>query len=91
MFPRIVAVRYIKGYELELVFADGIKTIMDFHDKIVGRGGVFVPLEDLEFFRQVSVDSEAGTIAWPNDVDLDPDVLYSQATGTPIPVPQSAI
>jgi hypothetical protein len=27
----------------------------------------------------VYVDHEAGTIAWPNDVDLDPDTLYELA------------
>jgi hypothetical protein len=34
----------------------------------------------------VKVDPEAGTIVWPNGVDLCPDVLYSEATGTPLPV-----
>ncbi|MEK6575494.1 MAG: DUF2442 domain-containing protein [Chloroflexota bacterium] len=36
------------------------------------------------------VDPEIGTLVWPNDVDFDPDVLYSEATHTPIPVPQTA-
>jgi hypothetical protein len=27
----------------------------------------------------VYVDHEAGTIAWPNDIDLDPDTLYELA------------
>ncbi len=85
MFPRVRNVQYIKDYVLELEFADGRRAQMDFRKKIVGRGGVFAPLQDLEFFRQVRVDAEAGTIGWPNDVDLDPDVLYSEATGTPLP------
>ncbi len=85
MFPRITQVRHVQGYRLELTFADGIRAEMDFRAKVVGRGGVFKPLEDLDFFRQVRVDPEAGTLIWPNDLDLDPDVLYSEATGTPIP------
>ncbi len=32
--------------------------------------------------RQVTVDPVSGTIAWPNDTDLDPDVLYARVTGT---------
>jgi hypothetical protein len=46
--------------------------------------GVLAPLRDPAFFQQVRVDAEAGTICWPNGVDLDPDVLYSEATGTPL-------
>ncbi len=57
---------------------------MDFRERIVGRGGVFKPLEDITFFKQVAVDKEIGTLVWPNEVDFCPDVLYSEATGTPI-------
>lgn len=90
MFPRITQVRYIGDYRLELTFSNGVKAEMDFKNKVVGRGGVFAPLEDLGFFRLVRVDPEVGTLEWPNDVDLDPDVLYSEATGTPLPVPEPA-
>jgi hypothetical protein len=45
---------------------------------------VFAPLEEIDFFKQVQVDPEAGTLVWPNGVDLCPDVLYSLATGKPI-------
>ncbi len=85
MFPRITQVRHIKNYELELTFSNGARGTVDLKDRIVGRGGVFAPLQAVEFFRQVRVDPEAGTLVWPNDVDLDPDVLYSEATGTPLP------
>ncbi len=85
MFPRVRTVHYIKDYVLELEFTDGIRAQLDFRKKVVGRGGVFAPLEDMGFFRQVRVDPEAGTLVWPNDVDLDPDVLYSEATGARLP------
>jgi hypothetical protein len=42
------------------------------------------PLENIEFFAQVAVDQEAGTLVWPNGVDLCPDVLYAEATGKDI-------
>ena len=51
---------------------------------MIDRGGVFAPLQDVDFFSQVRVDPEAGTIIWPNDVDFCPDVLYSLVTGEPI-------
>jgi len=86
MFPRITNVRHLEEYWLELTFADGVQAKLNFAGKVVGRGGVFTPLEDMDFFKQVRVDPEAGTLVWPNDVDLDPDVLYSEATGMPLPV-----
>ena len=85
MLPRVEKVRYLSGYRLELQFTDGMKGELDFQPRILGRGGVFKPLEDIEFFRQVVVDPEAGTLVWPNDVDFCPDVLYSRVTGEAIP------
>jgi hypothetical protein len=86
MCPRIV---HVRDYILELTFADRVRAEIDLKSKIAGRGGVFAPLHDVEYFSQVRVDPEIGTIVWPNDVDLDPDVLYSQATGKPIPIPET--
>jgi hypothetical protein len=85
MFPRIIDVKYVEDHFLEITFADGIEARLDFYEKVAGRGGVFTPLEEVAFFKQVRVDPEAGTLVWPNGVDLDPDVLYSEATGRPIP------
>ena len=84
MFPRVKQVRYLGEYRLELSFTDGTKGELDFEERVVRRGGVFSPLEDINFFKQVKVDSEAGTIVWPNEVDFCPDVLYSLVTGKPI-------
>ena len=38
-------------------------------------GPMFEPLKDPASFRRVHIDEDAGTIAWPNGLDLDPDVL----------------
>ena len=81
MFPRITNVRYLKDYWLELTFSDGESARLDFRERIVGRGGIFTSLEDLDTFRQVQVDPEARTLVWPNGVDFCPDVLYSEAMG----------
>lgn len=86
MLPRVNKVKYVKDYELEVGFTDGIVATLDFRDRVSGRGGVFRPLQNTEFFQQVSVDPEAGTLVWPNGVDFCPDVLYSEATGNPIAV-----
>jgi hypothetical protein len=76
MAPRVSQVQYVADYRLLLEFTDGTAGEIDFRPRVVGRGGVFKPLEDLKFFREVRVDPEAGTLIWPNDVDLCPDVLY---------------
>jgi hypothetical protein len=85
MFPRIKKVRHIEAYRLELTFTNGETAKLDFRNRIVGRGGVFEPLEDVDYFKQVKVDPEIGTLVWPNEVDFCPDVLYSEATGKPLP------
>jgi hypothetical protein len=67
-----------------LTFTDGARGEIDFRNRIVGRGGVFGALPDLAFSSEVRVDTEAGTIVWPNDLDFCPDVLYCLATGKPV-------
>ena len=84
VIPRVNGVRHVKDYELEVSFSDGTVENLDFRRRIVGRGGVFKPLESIDYFRQVAVDREAGTLAWPNGVDFCPDVLYAEATGKSI-------
>jgi hypothetical protein len=79
MNPRITAARAIGGFRLALEFTDGSHGTVDLAPWISGRGGVFVPLQSPAFFAQVGVDSEAGTVVWPNGVDLDPDMLYEAA------------
>ena len=90
MFPRIAQARHVRDYVLELKFTNGERAELDFKDMIVGRGGVFEALEDIGMFTQFRVNDEFGTVEWPNGVDFCPDVLYSKATGTPIPEPDAA-
>jgi hypothetical protein len=79
MYPRITAVEVTGPFVVHLTFADGTEGTVDLGPSIRGRGGVFLPLQDPAYFAQVKVDCESGTIVWPNDVDLDPDVLYHKA------------
>jgi hypothetical protein len=84
----ITAVRVLDSYRIELTFADGVRGTVDLSRRIVGRGGIFQPLEDPAFYRQVHLDNELGTIVWPNGADFCPDLLYSWAAGEPVPSPE---
>lgn len=84
----VADVHVLDLYRLELTFADGIRGEVDLSERIVGRGGIFKPLENPTFFQQVQVNHELGTIVWPNDVDFCPDLLYRWATGEPVSRPE---
>jgi hypothetical protein len=81
VLPRITEITLAGGHQLTLSFSDGVQATVDFRPLVFGRGGMLAALEDEAFFSQVRVDSEAGTVVWPNNVDFDPDVLYGMATG----------
>jgi hypothetical protein len=59
---------------LRLGFDDGTIRDIDLCGELWGE--MFEPLRDPEMFRKVFVDSDLGTVVWPNGADLDPDVLY---------------
>jgi len=72
---RILAVEPLDGYVLRLEFDDGTERVVDLEGEIWGP--VFEPLrQSREYFRQVRVDEDLGTIVWPNGADMDPDVLH---------------
>jgi hypothetical protein len=73
----VTAVEVVGDHRLRLTFADGVVGDVDFR----GREwkGVLAPLADAAFFAQVKVDTEAGTIAWPNGIDFAPEPLYEEA------------
>ena len=86
----VTKARFLEGYRVELTFSNGHKGVVDLRDRIVGRGGMYKPLEDPKLFRQGQVDDEAGSLVWPNGVDICPDLLYSLAVGQPITSPAQA-
>jgi len=59
-------------------FEDGTAGDVDL-SYLTEYGGVFAPLEDLEYFQRSRADEEAGTIEWPNDADIAPETLYAHA------------
>lgn len=65
----------LDGYRLRLRFEDRTEGTVDLSD-LVSRGGVFTALQDPKVFRRALADAEAGTVVWPNEVDVAPEELY---------------
>jgi hypothetical protein len=71
----ITAAEPLTGRWVRLTFADGAVHEIDLAG-VLEAGGVFAPIrDDRNIFEAVAVDHEFGTIIWPGDIDLDPDVL----------------
>jgi uncharacterized protein DUF2442 len=86
IYPRITKVEVIAPYSLSLGFADGTSGIVDCSHLVLGEGaGVFAALRDPTEFAKAYVHPDADTVAWPGELDLDPDVLYARAHSIPIP------
>lgn len=85
----VAEVQVLDGYQVELTFSDGARGVVDLERRILNRGGIFEALESADFFRQVTVDGELGTIVWPNGADFCPNLLYDWAKGQPVPRPDS--
>lgn len=86
IFPRVTGVAVIPPYKLALRFADETSGTVDCSPLVLAENpGVFAALRDPAEFAKVYVHPEAGTVAWPQNLDLDPDVLYARAHSIPIP------
>lgn len=84
MIHDVVAAVYKGDYRIELEFDDGKRGIVDF-SKYLDKGGVFERFKDMEFFRGFSVNDELGILTWGNEVDVAPETLYAEATGSGLP------
>jgi len=85
MFQNDVAsVTPLPDRALALTFEDGVRATLSLDKIVKSYEGIFAPLLDDAFFRQVRVDQELGTVIWPNGADICPDVLYSFALGRPL-------
>jgi hypothetical protein len=74
--PDITEVTVLAHGRLRLAFADGLSGEVDVLERM--HGPVFKRARTRAGFSEVYVDPEAGTVCWPNGVDLAPDTLYER-------------
>lgn len=84
MIQDVVSASYKGGYKIEVTFDNGEQGVVDF-SKYLGRGGVFDRFKDIDFFRNFRVNEELGVLTWQDVIDVAPETLYAEATGTPLP------
>jgi hypothetical protein len=74
--PRITEAAPLEERWVRLHFTDGLVQDVNL-GPVFQRGGVFSAIrDDRSVFEQVRVNPESGTVEWPGEIDLDPDVLY---------------
>ena len=74
------SVEHLGNYRLRVSFADGTVRVVDLEATLSEPvGPMFEPLRDVEFFALATVDTEIGTVVWPNGADLAPDALHDGA------------
>ena len=76
-----VSVKVLRPYVLEVTFDDGAIREIDLEGEL--RGEVFEPLKDPKLFALAAIDTELGTVTWPNGADLAPEFLFERALATP--------
>jgi Protein of unknown function (DUF2442) len=79
--PVVVGAAVVGDHVLRLLFSDG--TVGDIDFSAERWTGVLAPLNDPAYFAEGTVDPEAGTVAWPDGIDLAPEPLYEQAKAHP--------
>lgn len=71
---RVETVQVQSGLRVKLGFTDGTERSIDLTPFL--EGPIFEQLKkDRSLFEAVRVETELGTIAWPNGADICPDVL----------------
>ena len=77
MYYHIVNAACLKDYYVYLKFEDGMEGVIDL-ETIAGKGEMFAPLKDKDFFCHMSIEPRFHTIKWPNGADLSPEMLYDK-------------
>jgi hypothetical protein len=74
MYWDVVEVKPQPGYRLYVRFKDGLAGLVQLRPEELK--GALAPLLDAQFFEQVLISD--GAVAWPGEIELAPDAMYTQ-------------
>ncbi len=69
----ITSATYLTDYTLSLKFNNGVEGVVDLKNHL--NGEIFIPLKEINFFKQFELDG--WTITWENGADFAPEFLYN--------------
>ena len=78
MFEAVISAKHIENYKIWIAFDDGKEGEIDLTQKLKNRGGVFQPLQDINYFKNFKIEND--TLSWENGADLAPESLYELLT-----------
>jgi len=74
---RLIKVKPLENYRLEVEFIDGTYGFVEMEKKIFSQeAGVFSKLRDISTFKKVHLNY--GAVTWPGENDVAPDVMYDE-------------
>ncbi len=74
MFQHVVKAKYIENFKVWIAFDNGKSGEIDLSQKLKNRGGVFAPLQNLDYFKNFKIEND--TLSWENGADIAPESLY---------------
>lgn len=72
MYFDVIEAKIIRHLEFAVTFADGLTGAVNILPSHLY--GLFEKLKEPDFFSQLTITD--GFIAWPDEIDLAPDVMY---------------
>jgi hypothetical protein len=79
----LIEAKYVGGYRIAVTFRDGARGTVDLKP-VVDKGGVFAALQDIDQFKEFTIDPDWATLTWQDGrIDIAPDTLYEMTTGRP--------
>jgi hypothetical protein len=76
MIPEVTEAKYIGGFTIHLLFADGTEGDVDFSEELYGE--LFESLKNVAVFKDFTIHPDFHTLCWPNGADFAPEFLYKK-------------